>query len=342
MVQSEKFTPKKSIMKPYNELTRQGKLRHLRRLAVRALEDYDLNVKWVKFMTIETNTMFKVQAEDGANYVLRIYSDGESTLKENQTEIFWLEALKRDTDLKVSDPVPRGDGEYITITAVPGVPGEKRCVLFKWIPGRALENYLNPANYFKLGVTMAKLHDHAETLKPLPQFIQPKKWDQAFYYPGEPVIYNIPAYKHLFSPERIALIDEVIAWADEEFERLYADRERQILIHGDLHYWNVHVYQGELYIMDFEDVMLGYPVQDVAITLYYGRQRDDYETLRGAFKQGYTSIRIWPVNRDGQIETLMAARSVNFINYVARIDPSPQEYIEQRCAELRIFLDVYS
>jgi Ser/Thr protein kinase RdoA (MazF antagonist) len=135
VVQSEKFTPDKSIMKPYDELTRRGKLRRLRQLAVRALEDYDLNVKWVKFMTIETNTMFKVQAEDGANYVLRIYSDTESTLKENQTEIFWLEALKKDTDLKVSDPVPRGDGEYITITAVPGVPGEKRCVLFKWSPG---------------------------------------------------------------------------------------------------------------------------------------------------------------------------------------------------------------
>jgi Ser/Thr protein kinase RdoA (MazF antagonist) len=93
--------------------------------------------------------------------------------------------------------------------------------------------------------------------------------------------------------------------------------------------------------LDFEDVMLGYPVQDIAITLYYGRQRDDYESLREAFAQGYTGIRMWPVDRDGRIETLMAARSVNFINYVARIDPSPHKYIEERCAELSIFLDIY-
>jgi Ser/Thr protein kinase RdoA (MazF antagonist) len=292
-------------------------------------------------MTIETNTMFKVQSEEGENFVLRIYSDEETTLKENQTEIFWLEALKEDTDLNVSEPVPRGDGEYITITAVPGVPSERRCVLFKWIPGRALENYLNPENYFKLGETMAKLHDHAETMKPLPAYIQPKKWDKAFYYPNEPAIYNNQAYKYLFSPDRIALIDEVIARADGEFEQLYADQEGQIIIHGDLHYWNVHVYRGELYIMDFEDVMLGYPVQDIAITLYYGRQRDEYRTLKAAFKAGYTSLRTWPIERDGQVETLMAARSVNFINYVARIDPSPKEYVEERCAELTIFLDIY-
>jgi Ser/Thr protein kinase RdoA (MazF antagonist) len=328
-------------MKPYNELTHRGKLRRLHRLAVKALEDYDLNVKWIRFMTIETNTMFKVQSEEGENYVLRIYSDEETTLKENQTEIFWLQALIRDTDLKVSVPVTRKDGESITITAIPGVPGERRCVLFKWIPGRALENYLNPGNYFKLGETMAKLHDHAETLKPLPADIQPKKWDKAFYYPDESAIYNTAAYRHLFPPERIDLIDKVITRADEEFEKLYADQGGQILIHGDLHYWNVHIYRGELYIMDFEDVMLGYPVQDIAITLYYGRQRDDYAALREAFTQGYTSLRMWPVDRDGQIETLIAARSVNFINYVARIDPSPQEYIEERCAELSIFLDIY-
>jgi Ser/Thr protein kinase RdoA (MazF antagonist) len=328
-------------MKPYSELTHLGKLRRLHRLAVKALQDYDLHVKWVKFLTIATNTMFKVQSFEGDNYVLRIYSDEETTLAENQTEIFWLQALIRDTDLKLSRPVPRRDGEYITIACVPGVPGEKRCVLFKWIPGRELEHDLNPGNYFKLGMTMAKLHDHAESLKPLPLHIAPKKWDRAFYYPDEPVVYNTAAYQHLFYPERIALIDAVIAKAEVEFERLYADLEGQILIHGDLHYWNVHLYQGQLYIMDFEDVMLGYPLQDIAITLYYGRQREDYQDLRSAFKRGYTSLRTWPVEREAQIQTLIAARSVNFINYVARIDPSPQEYIEQRCAELKAYLDNY-
>jgi len=35
----------------------------------------------------------------------------------------------------------------------------------------------------------------------------------------------------------------------------------------------------------------------------------------------------------------MAARRVNFINYVARIDPSPQDYIARRCQDLAVFLD---
>jgi len=310
----------------------------MRSLAVKALREYDLRVQWIKFLADDTNISFKIRSVDGANYVLRIYSDEETTLTENQAEVFWLKALKRDTDLNFTQPVPRVDGESITLASVPGVPGEKRCILFTWVPGRVLENFLNPQNYFKLGVTMAKLHDHAETLKPLPASIQPKKWDRAFYYPNEPVVYNDPDYKHLFSDQQIEIIDQVICIADEEFARLYADQESQILIHGDLHYWNVNMYRGELYIMDFEDVMLGYPVQDVAITLYYGSQRENYPELREAFQQGYTSCSAWPVERLGQIETLQAARSVNFINYIARIHDSPQEYINERCVELQEFV----
>ena len=160
--------PTELIMKPYDQLTRLGKLRRMRSLAVKALAEYDLRPQWIKFLADDTNISFKIRSFEGENYVLRIYSNEETTLAENQAEVFWLQALKRDTDLKFTEPVLRVGGEAITIAGVPGIPGEKRCILFTWVPGRVLENSLNPQNYFKLGVTMAKLHDHAESLKPLP------------------------------------------------------------------------------------------------------------------------------------------------------------------------------
>ena len=312
----------------------------MRELALQALKAYDLQIDWVKFLADDTNISFKVRAQ-GENYVLRIYSEEETTLAENMAEVFWLEALKRDTDLRFAEPVKRIDGDYITQVRMPGIPDQKRCIMFTWVPGRALERSLNPANYFNLGVVQAALHDHAESLRPIPESIKPKKWDKAFYYPDEPVVYNRPEYNNLFNDQRIEMIDQVIAIADKEFARLYSDLEGQILIHGDLHFWNVNLYRNQLYIMDFEDVMLGYPVQDVAVTLYYGRNRADFPDLRDAYKEGYCSRRTWPAVRPGQIEILQAARMVNFVNYVARIDASPQEYISARCGELREFLSKY-
>jgi Ser/Thr protein kinase RdoA (MazF antagonist) len=329
-------------MKPYDELTKIGRIRRLRQLVFKALEGYDLHIEWVKFLTIATNTMFQIRSEEGEKFVLRIYSDEETTLRENQAEMFWLDALKRDTDLKVTEPVARRDGEYITIVCVPGVPEERRCVLFKWVPGRVLENYLSSENYHKFGQTLAKLHNHASTLRPLPPNVHPKKWDKVFYYPDEPVVYDAPEYSYLFPTERIEIIEEVIEQADDVFARLFADKDGQILIHGDLHYWNVHLFRGELYVIDFEDVNLGYPVQDVAVTLSYGRQLAGYNEWKAAFKQGYSSTRKWPKEGERTIETLIAARRLMFINYVARIDPSPQEYIEQHCDELVRFLKTYA
>jgi len=328
-------------MKPFGELTERGQLRRLRRLSLKALEGYDLEVKRLRFLTRETNTMFRVDEEGGEKYVLRIYTDEETTLQENRAEMFWLNALKRDTDLRVTEPVARRDGDYISVASAPGVPGERRCALFKWIPGKCLEEHLIPENYYKLGQVMAALHDHAESLNPLPENIRPKRWDKVFYYPDEPIVYDQEEYQHLFPPERIALLNRVIEKADRLFEGLYADEGGRILIHGDLHYWNVHVYRGKLYVIDFEDIMLGYPLQDVAVTLSYGRHREDHAELSAAFKQGYTERRHWPVETLHQMETLVAARDVMFINYVARIDPNPREYIGCRCERLRSHLEAY-
>ncbi|MCJ7703499.1 MAG: phosphotransferase, partial [Anaerolineales bacterium] len=278
-------------MKPYNELTRQGQLRRLRQLTLEALKAYDIQVKRVNFFTRETNTMFKVRSDAGERFMFRIYSDEETTLKENQAEIYWLQAIKRDTNIKITEPVARRDGRYITIASLPGVPGKKRCILFKWVPGRQLEKALNPKNYAKLGEAMARLHNHAGPLGPIPLEIQPKKWDKVFYYPGESAIYHTAAYQHLFSREVITVLEAVIEKANKVFDDLFSNPDALILIHGDLHYWNVHVHRGELYLLDFEDIMLGYPLQDIAITLYYGQDRDGYPQLRSAFQRGYTRLR---------------------------------------------------
>jgi len=327
-------------MKPYSELTRLGKIRRLRCLCLAALESYDLQLKRLIFFTIETNTMFRVDTIAGEKLVLRIYSDDGTTMQDNLVEMYWLAALKRDTDLLVSEPVANRDGNYITIASVPGVPAERRCALFRWVPGRPLEDYLTGDNYYKLGRIMARLHDHAERME-YPPDLQPKRWDKLFYFPDEPVLYNKPEYRHIFKKDDIVLIDRVISQAGRLLKDLFKNESDRIWIHGDLHYWNVHYHRGDLYVFDFEDITSGYQVQDVAITLFYGRDRDLYPELRQAFKDGYSSFRPWPVASRFQLETLIAARIVNFINYILRISEDPADYIQRRCQDLREYLDEF-
>ena len=70
--------------KDYNQLTRLGKIRRLHSVVNKALDSYDLEVSEVKFLTIETNTLFEIRSSSGERFAMRIYSDEETTLKENQ------------------------------------------------------------------------------------------------------------------------------------------------------------------------------------------------------------------------------------------------------------------
>lgn len=328
-------------MKPYNELTFRGKILRLRKLCIKALEDYPIDAARVRYLTTESTTMFRVDARDGSKYVIRLYSEMDSSLAENQTEMFWLSALACDTDLRLTEPVARKDGELITFVRMEGVPGEKRCALYKWVPGVQLAKRVSPRTYQQLGAIMAKLHKHAETLR-VPGHIKPKRWDNVFYYPGEAAVYNTPEYSHLYTPEQVKIMDRAIARVNPFLENLYLEKGQPILIHGDLHFWNVHIYRGKLYVIDFEDVLLGFPLQDISICLYYLRDYENYAELAEAFQSGYASEREPPPFSESELHTLWMGRMANFANYAAQmIDPEERarEFISARCEEMERLLE---
>jgi len=326
--------------KKYSELTDRGKSNRLRKVALKALEKYHFPVKNVRFLTVETNTYFRIDASDRRKYAMRVYSNEETILKDNLAEVFWLNAINRDTDIRVPKPIPMKNGDFVALVDIPETPDERRCVVFEWIPGRCLGNNASIGDYHKLGQIQAQLHNHAATLK-RPTEIQPKRWDKVFYYPDEPVVVFSKEYDHLFTSERRKVIEKTIDLADTFFKRIYSDESGCILIHGDLHFWNVHAFRGRLYVIDFEDIMMGYPVQDIAVTLYYGDERDDYYDLCEAYREGYSIMRPWPVKSREQIDILGAARAVMFVNYVARIDPDPEDFIDKKCRWLKEFLKKY-
>lgn len=100
-----------------------------------------------------------------------------------------------------------------------------------------------------------------------------------------------------------------------------ASGEPMRIIHGDLHQWNVRNKRGVLSPIDFEDLMLGWPVQDIATTLYYFDSKD-FARLRNAFQEGYTRHSPWPEQLAGEIDSFIAARGLGLANFILN-DPNP-------------------
>ena len=320
-------------MHTFNSLTPRGQIRRLRALALAALEAYPLTVRRLALLAVHTNTLFRVDGAHGDRYVLRISTPGQHSLNDNLIELAWLTALARDRVAEVVTPVANRSGAYLTHVALPTVPEERRCVLFAWVPGRPLATQLTPVHAEALGAIMAALHTHAATVQ-LPATLTPMTWHTVFYYHHEPVVIESPAYVTLFSPARRALIAEVAAAAEAVLQALAQSPQQRILIHGDLHPRNVHLVRRRLVVLDFEDVLLGYPVQDIAITFAALRHYADHAQLQRAFEAGYRRTRSWPVQSPRQLIALMAARDLMMLNYAAQAEANAEPAVERICRRL--------
>jgi Ser/Thr protein kinase RdoA (MazF antagonist) len=162
-------------------------------------------------------------------------------------------------------------------------------------------------------------------------------WDRVSYFPEEvdPVVYDLPEHADSFPRGGLEVVERAMAIAGP---KLASVKERQI-VHGDLHIWNVHARYGELWALDFEDIMWGSRAQDIAISLYYLDDRPDRADLISAFRRGYETRAPWPTE-DAELDAFMAARRLMFVNYVFNIDmPDREEFLAKSVQRLQSFLD---
>ena len=117
-------------MKPFQNLTRLGRLRRMRQLGEIALERYALGPARLVFLQYEGNVVFRVDAlgasragktpssPDRRRYVLRIHTTRNTGAMES--ELAWLAVMRNQGGLAVPEPVPARDGKLYTTVSMAG------------------------------------------------------------------------------------------------------------------------------------------------------------------------------------------------------------------------------
>jgi Ser/Thr protein kinase RdoA (MazF antagonist) len=303
--------------RPFAQLTERGQARRLRAMALAALERYDLDVHHLRLMTNHLNGLFRVDAT-GGTYALRISEPTWRDDSELRSELSWLQALAAATDIGAPSPRPNRDDALITMVAADGVPEPRRCVLFTWVPGVLLAERLTERNVERLGELSARLHAHAAKFTP-PDGFTTRRLDRLFPR-DEQVVLFARAHQHLFTRDGRRILERAMERAQAALDHRYAGPRGPRVIHGDLHHQNVKVARGRLRPVDFEDVIWGYPAQDIALTFYDFRYFTDpavhdYDLLCAWFRHGYERLAPWPEQYPGQIETFLVARRIWVINW---------------------------
>ena len=289
-----------------------------RAIALAALERFRLDVRRVTHVTRSFNTVYRVQTSEGT-YALRvgpklqIHAAGTA-----QAEATWQTSLYAD-GLAVPDVVRSSSGEPVVhVNDADGHP--RTCVLFTWIRGRLMRTRLDASRARKLGQLMARLHDHGAGCRDDGVLVA----DRVLYWLLPDRLSDVPKYGKVLGEAR----DSVQSVIDELWAR--PGRSPQLL-HGDLTPANVIEAPGVGPVpIDFQDMVLGFPEQDISFTLASFIRRPDREALTEAFTAGYSDLRPWPDSTPEVLRGLGVARGLHQLNLslATAEGPLPQEYLD--------------
>lgn len=324
------------MKQPFDSLTRGGQIRRLAVLARHILTDYPIEARRLTPLTHGDNTTFRVDAADGARYVLRIHRPSRKTPAEVRSELLWLAALQQEPDMAAPVPVAARGGELVTLAGVPGVPEPRMAVLLRWLPGRFLDRGLTPGHLARVGAFMARLHTCGARFAPPQGFVR-GRLDNLY---GKPVgVAEAVARRQVdnpadeaaalellaavCAPAEVQLVEQVIQRTRAAQRRVGLGPECFGLIHGDLHQWNYLFHEGQVRAIDFDDCGYGHYLYDLAVTLFNLQAHANKLRLRAALLAGYRSVRPLAPEHEQELQCFMDLRDLQMMLWAIELRDHP-------------------
>lgn len=339
-------------MKDYETLTTAGQVRRLREVAISALANYPLRLRRIWPLHHGHNTTFAVEATtdqaEMARFVLRTSLPGWRLPPHLGAELAFLRLVRQKTSLVVPQPVATRDGSFVAMATARGVPGERSCVLFRWLDGQFFRRRLSLAGMRRVGRFTAALHNFASTyaaeLAGLPR--PSVQWERRAGLDGdmERVMQEAFARGALLPPSLQTLFVEARQHVKAVMDSLGYAPDRWGLIHADLHQGNLLHHKGGIRAIDFDDLGWGHYLYDLAVTQWYFRRHPHFQTLRSAHLFGYRQGRPFSAAEEELLPNFVIARTLMMACYIAGRADHPRfrrwapEFVKDCAGELDAFL----
>jgi Ser/Thr protein kinase RdoA (MazF antagonist) len=246
------------------------------------------------------NRVFELEREDGTGLIIKFYRPGrwsrEALLDEHS---FLLELQGR--EIPVIAPLPMPDGKTL------GQFGALPFACFPKCGGRSYDEY-SEEQWLELGRLIGRVHAVGAIRPPR------RRITLAPAHSTRQQLDSLLASAHIppdLRPAFQKLTDALITEISPLFEQT-----RMIRIHGDCHFSNlIHRPGQSFYLIDFDDMALGPPVQDFWMLLP-GRAPECPLEI-DLFLEGYQSFMNFDRRSLALIEPLRAMRYIHYIAWCA-------------------------
>jgi Ser/Thr protein kinase RdoA (MazF antagonist) len=293
-----------------------------RRIAHAALRRFDLHDVDLHFVKYRENYVFRAECR-GESFAVRLHRQGLHSLAEVETELAYLNALRR-RGFAVPETVQTADGEHIC-TIDDGVAGEVHVDVQRWITGAAplgdcgeafgCSSQLTAEHFHQLGAMAAGLHNHTEQLGRLPGFTR-AAWDLEGLV-GERPLWGDPLALHVLSTEDRQLLATAMARLATELTELGTDPAVYGVIHADFTPENILVRGEELVLIDFDDFGEGWHLFELATILFFYRPDPRFPEFAEAAMAGYRTQRSLDERQLRVWDGMLLARGLTYLGWAA-------------------------
>jgi Ser/Thr protein kinase RdoA (MazF antagonist) len=267
----------------------------------------------VTFVRHGENTTYRVTADAGREFALRIDRPGYQTIEATRSELAWMDSL-RVSGVRTAPAVPGVDGDPVQTLHGPD-DLERTAVLLEWIDGVPLSSVGGLEPWVRVGELMAQIHVHGRHWRRPAWFTRPA-WDAAALVGDDPR-WGPPDPEGVFAAEDRAVLEACRAEVLARLQAIGVESDRYGLIHADLGFENVLVADdGSVTIIDFDDSGDSWYLFELASALYPHDRTEGFGERRDALVAGYRHVRGLPDELLAEMPTFLMARRIQTLGWM--------------------------
>ena len=276
-------------------------------VAAQALTAYDLAPgSTLRLLNLSENATYELtEAGTGARSILRVHRKGYHRHHEIESELAWLDALRRDADIAVPTVLPTRDGRRVVTVDHDGT--ERYVVHFEMVAGvEPDEKTLTVTDFHTLGRITAALHDHSR------EWRRPKGFGR-FAWDWEHSLGGQPRWGRWQDAVGVGAAEaEVLGRASELLRRRLADYgsgpDVYGLVHADLRLANLLVDRDDITVIDFDDCGFGWYFYDFGTAVSFFEDDPAVPEWQDAWASGYRTRRELPARDEAMLSSFVLLR----------------------------------
>lgn len=285
------------------------------------LEKYGLVKAKRRLLGSLWNRTFRIEAENGQLYSLRLCPPVIQERQSLEDELVWLEFVASHRQVCVPRPVRNQQQDLIT--AISTAEGERLSCLFEWVEGEPAQKNLTPHVMRKIGQAVATLHKIArESDGPF----RNDSFRSDYHYDSRLAASHrewIKEHQAEIGVENVALLYTAVEWLISELGCIGETKDNFGFIHADLHFGNFLVQDGEVSVIDFDQLGRGHYAYDLAVLMVeLFSEPENYAERWLNFAVGYQQIAGLPFREQRELNPFIVAVNLAFLDWIYN-SPNP-------------------